>query len=232
MSITYYLQNAFSNRQLEQEKIEQIEKAIAAFNNNKITDYLIENKCSHTGNYQDDIYHLILFLNKVIMGYGIEPINDRDIANAYYDNVDAVKYGNCIADYINTGDTYSITILYDRLFDRLLVTTMGDYVEEIDNIKAIATEIENLVDSGVIEWDEWVEDNTIAFPIRLQKCDRVLTLFYGTPDFDYTHAGFWGYYSICPDNTDYLEIAIDLYDQCLGMEWEANRLTIKTALTR
>ena len=220
MSISYYLQDAFSNGQLEQEKIEQIEKAIVAFNNNQVFDYLIEIDSPRVGTSNpDNIYYLMLHLNQVIMGHGIEAITDHDVANAFYDSVDAVKYGNCIGDYINCGDTYNTTILYDRIFDRLLVTTMGDYLEEIDRIKAIATEIENLVASGVIQWDEWDDK---SFPLRLQKCEGNLQLFYGSPDFDSTHAGAWGYYEIQEGNTEYLAYAIDMYDQCLGMENQTN----------
>lgn len=218
MSIIYHLNNLLSNGELEQQKVAQIESALTAFRDRKIDKWLNNNHIvlSHNSkSYQFlCVISMLEYLDRVVMGHGIEVIEDVDIANAIYSNIGIATHGSSIAYYLNTGDTYNTTILYDRVFDRLLVTTMGDYIEEIESVKAIAAEIENLVNSGVIEWDEWDD----AFPIRLQKVGSSLQLFYGTPDFDNTHAGFWGYYSICPDNNDYLEIAIDLYDQCLGME--------------
>lgn len=59
--------------------------------------------------------------NATIHGYGIEPINgDYHVDNYYFD---------IVALYVNTGDTYNATVLYETEKEKFLVTTMGDWVE-------------------------------------------------------------------------------------------------------
>jgi len=60
--------------------------------------------------------------NVAISGFGVEPINgDYHVDNYYFD---------IVALYVNTGDTYNGTVLYETDRERFLVTTMGDWVEQ------------------------------------------------------------------------------------------------------
>lgn len=55
-------------------------------------------------------------------GHGVEAIRgDYHVDNYYYD---------IVALYVNMGDTYNGTILYETDTGRFLVTTMGDWVEQ------------------------------------------------------------------------------------------------------
>lgn len=95
-------------------------------------------------------------LNELLGGLGVEPIRDpRDS-----DDV--------IAEYINTGDTYSGTILRDIETGEFLLTTWGDWCEEWEN-KVCADE--NLIRCGYcgyftphdrVEWSD----------VRCESCGR------------------------------------------------------------
>jgi hypothetical protein len=52
--------------------------------------------------------------------FGVEPIRGK-----YWDNY----YGDTVALYLNSGDTYNATLLYDAVKGRFMLTTMGDFVE-------------------------------------------------------------------------------------------------------
>jgi hypothetical protein len=59
--------------------------------------------------------------NTLMNAHGIEAIRgDYHVDNYYYD---------IVALYVNTGDTYNGTLLYETDKDRFLVTTFGDWVE-------------------------------------------------------------------------------------------------------
>jgi hypothetical protein len=59
--------------------------------------------------------------DKLMNANGIEAIRgDYHVDNYYYD---------IVALYVNTGDTYNGTLLYETEKDRFLVTSYGDWVE-------------------------------------------------------------------------------------------------------
>ena len=62
-------------------------------------------------------------LNFIIEGYGVEAIIGNDVADDEY-------WDDTVAVYINMGDTYAKTILYDVHESEFVVTTWGDWVEE------------------------------------------------------------------------------------------------------
>lgn len=54
-------------------------------------------------------------INKLIGGYGVEPIRNES--------------QETVALYINMGNTYDTTILFNRKTKMPMITTMGDFVE-------------------------------------------------------------------------------------------------------
>lgn len=64
-------------------------------------------------------------LNELLCGCGIEPITDEDIWGDRY-------HGNIIAAYINFGDAYCGTILYDTRREKFTLTSWGDFVESVE----------------------------------------------------------------------------------------------------
>lgn len=65
-------------------------------------------------NYPDYVKQLYA-IDKIIGGHGLVPINDQN--------------NNCIAEYINTGETYNATVLYDKKRKRYFLDSLGDFVE-------------------------------------------------------------------------------------------------------
>jgi len=61
-------------------------------------------------------------INEALNGYGVEVIGDMNQGD---DN-------KIHAEYINMGDTYSATILFDRHRGRFQLTTWGDWVETFE----------------------------------------------------------------------------------------------------
>jgi len=61
--------------------------------------------------------------NYVMMAFGVEPVHDENAqVNQYWQNT--------IALYVNRGDTYDTTLLYDTDKDRFYITSWGDWYEK------------------------------------------------------------------------------------------------------
>lgn len=67
---------------------------------------------------------VIDFADKVIGGYGVEAIRGNEHPGGYW-------FGS-VAIYVNTGDTYSATVLFDTIKHRYYLTSFGDFVEKND----------------------------------------------------------------------------------------------------
>jgi hypothetical protein len=64
--------------------------------------------------------------NKYLEGYGVESITDE---NEFVDNY----FRDAIGIYVNMGDTYTKTIVYDTKNKQFLATSWGDFVESREN---------------------------------------------------------------------------------------------------
>ncbi len=61
-------------------------------------------------------------LNELLDGmHGVEAIREEGAWDRYY--------GDCIAEYLNTGDSYAATILLDHARGKWMLTSWGDFVE-------------------------------------------------------------------------------------------------------
>lgn len=60
-------------------------------------------------------------VNRLIDGHGVEPIRDENANDRYY--------GDVVALYVNMGDTYETTLLYDTGEHEFHVTSWGDWYE-------------------------------------------------------------------------------------------------------
>ena len=173
------------------------------------------------------IDQLLQQLNTLLDGHGIEAIEHKAIANVIYNSTEAVQHGYYVAEYINMGDTYVDTIVYDRVFNRLRFTCWGDYIELLEQVEAIADDLKAIANSGVIEWDEWLDarkavagvppveaieqdEGDSYFPVRLQMYDGSFIVHIGDPSFDQNHFGQWSsdYLIQDMDDENYLELAI------------------------
>ena len=72
----------------------------------------------------DDIYNIMKTANKILHGYGIEAIHDEDIFVSKY-------YQDIVAEYINMGDSYVPTLLYDTREGKFDIISYGDFVEAL-----------------------------------------------------------------------------------------------------
>jgi hypothetical protein len=63
------------------------------------------------------------YVDEILDGFGIEAI-----PGPYVDR----RYGNINALYVNLGDTYDVTILYDTLKKKFYVVSWGDWVETVE----------------------------------------------------------------------------------------------------
>ena len=74
--------------------------------------WLVEWRDAHVG-----WMHALKQIDAAIGAYGVEGARDEDD-----------KY----VSYVNTGDTYNATVLYDELHKTMHVTTLGDFVEHAE----------------------------------------------------------------------------------------------------
>ena len=58
-------------------------------------------------------------INEILDGFGVE----------YCESIDDDYFKQYGIEYVNTGDVYNATIVYDYSNGRYYVTTMGDYIE-------------------------------------------------------------------------------------------------------
>jgi hypothetical protein len=65
-------------------------------------------------------------LDELLGGCGVEAISDERF---YVDRY----HGSIVATYVNTGDTYSPTILRDNLTGKYRLTSWGDFYESLDS---------------------------------------------------------------------------------------------------
>jgi hypothetical protein len=71
--------------------------------------------------YDFDIELVMEIIDSLLDGYGVESIIGR-WHNRYYHDTQAL--------YVNFGDTYDMTVLYDCEEDKFILTSWGDWVEK------------------------------------------------------------------------------------------------------
>ncbi len=72
---------------------------------------------------RDSVERAIKNVDVVIHGYGVEGIEGEWVNN---------YWGNTVGLYVNMGDTYNGTVIYDTIRQKFSVTTMGDWVEKYE----------------------------------------------------------------------------------------------------
>ena len=72
-------------------------------------------------NSHDAIDVVLDYVNDVLSGCGVESITTENYIDGYYQNIAAL--------YVNRGDTYDATILYDTENEKFILTSWGDWVE-------------------------------------------------------------------------------------------------------
>jgi tetrahydromethanopterin S-methyltransferase subunit G len=79
----------------------------------------IRNLMKDADNY-DEIDEALNDINEILKCYGVESIQDNDFYG-YYCDIGIL--------YVNTGETYDFTVLYDTRQERFLITSWGNIVE-------------------------------------------------------------------------------------------------------
>lgn len=64
-------------------------------------------------------------VDQILECHGVEPIRSEDRWTSYW--------GEIIALYVNTGDTYCLTLIYDTRSCEFLVESWGDWVEKMES---------------------------------------------------------------------------------------------------
>ena len=64
-------------------------------------------------------------VDQILECHGVEPIRSED----HWDGC----WGDIVALYVNTGETYDLTLIYDTRSGDFLVESWGDWVEKMEN---------------------------------------------------------------------------------------------------
>ena len=67
-----------------------------------------------------DVDDILGIIETLLEGYGVEPLKGDHVDN-YYMDINIL--------YVNLGDTYTPTVLYDTLLNRFFICSWGDYIE-------------------------------------------------------------------------------------------------------
>lgn len=82
----------------------------------------VQNWMSQCFNRPNDHELILCAINQILEGHGVECIRDENVYVSRY-------YGDVIAEYINMGDTYLMTIVYDTAREKFLICSWGDFYE-------------------------------------------------------------------------------------------------------
>jgi hypothetical protein len=74
-------------------------------------------------NRPDTIQEKLTAINELIDGHGVEAIQVS--SELYQDRY----YGNCIGEYVNLGDTYELTVIWNTIDHEFEFISWGDYFE-------------------------------------------------------------------------------------------------------
>jgi hypothetical protein len=72
-------------------------------------------------------YTIMERANEIMNGFGVENLTDENAYDPYWQNT--------IALYVNMGDTYNSTLLFDVGEGEFILTTWGDWFEEYERRK-------------------------------------------------------------------------------------------------
>ncbi len=73
----------------------------------------------------EEVSNLMDIFNEKLGGYGVEVLRSSDFRKSYW--------GDIIALYVNMGETYETTILYDINNEEFIKTSWGDFMENREN---------------------------------------------------------------------------------------------------
>lgn len=111
---------------------------------------------------------VLTMANSLLHGYGVESCRDE---RAWVDSY----YGDTIALYVNTGETYDTTLLYDTEAKEFLVISWGDWYEAWD---------------GEQEMDSELNDRAVV--PKLREIDTILEEAFRSADYDLNESGING----------------------------------------
>lgn len=111
---------------------------------------------------------VLMMANLLLHGYGVESCRDE---RAWVDSY----YGDIIALYVNTGETYDTTLLYDTEAKEFLVISWGDWYEAWD---------------GEQEMDSELNDRAVV--PKLREIDTILEEAFRSADYDLNESGING----------------------------------------
>jgi hypothetical protein len=86
-------------------------------------------------NPPDELNERLEAINELIDGFGIESSSIEGYWHSQY-------WQNTVCLYINTGDSYALTFIYNVVDDCFEITTWGDWIEAMEN---------QLIDDGSID---------------------------------------------------------------------------------
>ena len=171
--------------------------------------------------------------NSIMEQYGIEHLYEG---------------GKAIASYVNTGETYRATVLYDHTHERFLISPWGDWLEQWQtaniievSLRRVARRVHFLSHAEWIDWESWTDEDvddydsaeewleSASIDIGLQVTEQGEYSVVLHPDLDTDHSGAWGSSSVsrCQSMETCVAIARDLIEQAA---YYSNVNLIKTVI--
>ena len=83
----------------------------------------VQRYIDHCYNMPNDLDIKMFAIDLLLQAFGIETINDENVYVNHY-------WQNCIALYINVGESYMHTIVYDTQEKEFILTTYADFIEK------------------------------------------------------------------------------------------------------
>ena len=78
-------------------------------------------QCYHTPHHEEQVMEAA---NEILEGHGVEAMRCNGDHGYYHGEIHAV--------YVNRGDTYDSTLIYESETGRFIVSSVGDYVESVE----------------------------------------------------------------------------------------------------
>jgi hypothetical protein len=99
--------------------------AVCKMNTKELDEFIEKEEMAiYTSSHRKEM--ILQVVNKLSESYGIEDIRDTRFDHRYF--------GNAVASYVNTGDSYTLTLVWDHTINSLDWTSYSEWIKDYESV--------------------------------------------------------------------------------------------------